>query len=325
MENQNNEENPPSNDNESKPNYQLLKPEDIKNENINRLNKNAQKLRELESQMANIESLIEEIKIKTTKNKIDEKISKEEISKLYQETLKIYEEYNRSLKNRVNDKFIEVFDELAAKIMDSEIKREELEDKKYDLTETLKEFEKYKVDDEEREKKIDTDIANLKSEYEFMTKNYDDVSKENVELNKKIQQKNNLINEQKKKKNELRAVIGKLTEVRVILNKYFSSHFENFTAHEKEIIKSVNNYKTTDPEKYNLAMNQLLDTKEYGLGYMDERSKSLNKASNLNNISDINNNNNVSKEFMGLGDNISKITDVNKSVEMSGQHGNEDK
>ena len=43
--------------------------------------------------------------------------------------------------------------------------------------------------DEEREKKIDTDIANLKSEYEFMTKNYDDVSKENVELNKKIQQK----------------------------------------------------------------------------------------------------------------------------------------
>jgi hypothetical protein len=29
--------------------------------------------------------------------------------------------------------------------------------------------------------------------------------------------------------NEMRNVLGKLTEIRVILNKYFSSHFENFT------------------------------------------------------------------------------------------------
>ena len=114
--------------------------------------------------------------------------------------------------------------------------------------------------------------------------------------------------------NELRGVIGKLTEVRVILNKYFSSHFENFTAQEKEIIASVNNYRITDPEKYSLAMNQLLDTKEYGLGYMDDRSKSLNKASNMNNIAD----NNRENMGMGMGDNMSKITDINKSMDMSG-------
>ena len=131
-------------------------------------------------------------------------------------------------------------------------------------------------------------------------------------MNKQIQQKDNVISDQRKKINELRGVIGKLTEVRVILNKYFSSHFENFTAQEKEIIKSVNNYRITDPEKYNLAMNQLLDSKEYGLGYMDDRSKSLNKASNLNNIGDNINN----KRDMGT--NVSKITDVNKSVDMPG-------
>ena len=292
--------------------YQPRTAEEIKSENIQRLNKNAEKLRELENQMENIEKQIEEIKLKTTKNKIDEKISQEEINKLYQETLKIYEEYNKSLKERVNDKFIDVFDEIAGRIYDSQKKREELEDKKYDLTETLKEFQKYAADDEEREKKIDNDIANIKSEYEYLNKNYDSVSKENIELNKQIQQKNNVISDQRKKINELRGVIGKLTEVRVILNKYFSSHFENFTAQEKEIIKSVNNYRITDPEKYNLAMNQLLDSKEYGLGYMDDRSKSVNKPSNLNNIGDSVNN----QRDIGTG--VSKITDVNKSMDMSG-------
>ena len=310
---------PPQNDenqsnSENKPIYQPMNAEDIKRENIQRLNKNAEKLRELESQMTNIEKAIEEIKLKQIKNKIDEKVSKEEINKLYQETQKIYEEYNRQLKLRVNDKFIEIFDEIAGRIYDSELKREALEDKKYELTQVLKEFQKYNADDEEREKKMDNDIATIKSEYEFLTKNYDDVSKENVELNKKIQQQNNVINDQKKKINELRGVIGKLTEVRVILNKYFSSHFENFTAQEKEIIASVNNYKITDPEKYSLAMNQLLDTKEYGLGYMDDRSRSLNKASNMNKISDINN-----KESVEFGDLMSKITDVNKSLDMSGR------
>jgi chromosome segregation ATPase len=299
--------------------YQPRTAEEIKSENIQRLNKNAEKLRELENQMENIEKQIEEIKLKTTKNKIDEKISQEEINKLYQETLKIYEEYNKSLKERVNDKFIDVFDEIAGRIYDSQKKREELEDKKYDLTETLKEFQKYAADDEEREKKIDNDIANIKSEYEYLNKNYDSVSKENIELNKQIQQKNNVISDQRKKINELRGVIGKLTEVRVILNKYFSSHFENFTAQEKEIIKSVNNYRITDPEKYNLAMNQLLDSKEYGLGYMDDRSKSLNKASNLNNIGDSVNN----QRDMGTG--VSKITDVNKSMDMSGAANQEPK
>jgi len=310
MEPPQNEENASSPENNQV--YQPRTAEEIKSENIQRLNKNAEKLRELESQMESIEKQIEEIKLKTTKNKIDEKISQEEINKLYQETLKIYEEYNKRLKERVNDKFIDVFDEIAGRIYDSQKKREELEDKKYDLTETLKEFQKYNADDEEREKRIDNDIANIKSEYEYLNKNYDNVSKENIELNKQIQQKDNIISDQRKKINELRGVIGKLTEVRVILNKYFSSHFENFTAQEKEIIKSVNNFRITDPEKYNLAMNQLLDSKEYGLGYMDDRSKSLNKASNMNNVGDSINN----KRDMGTS--VSKITDVNKSIDMSG-------
>jgi hypothetical protein len=37
----------------------------------------------------------------------------------------------------------------------------------------------------------------------------------------------------------MKNVISKLTEIRVILNKYFSSHFENFTPQEKKIIQEV--------------------------------------------------------------------------------------
>ena len=223
------------------------------------------------------------------------------------------------MKERVNAKFIEVFDELAEKIEESEKKRIELEDKKYDLSQTLLEFEKYKNDDDEREKKIENDIENIKSEYEFLQKNYDEVSRKNVNINKEIQQKNNEIGEKRKKINELRAVIGKLTEVRVILNKYFSSHFEHFTAQEKEIIKSVNNYKMTDKGKYNKAMNQLLESKEYGLGNYDDRKMNNNSNQNINITSE----NNI--ENMRMGDNISKITDVNKSLEMSGLAGKEQK
>ena len=72
--------------------------------------------------MDGIENQIEKIKLKSTKNKIDEKLKNEGINILYQETLKIYEEYNKSLKQRVNDIFIDVFDEIAGRIYDSEKK-----------------------------------------------------------------------------------------------------------------------------------------------------------------------------------------------------------
>ena len=59
------------------PMYQQQSAEEIKKQNIENINKNAEKMRELENQMSIIENQIEDIKIKATKNKIDEKVSKE--------------------------------------------------------------------------------------------------------------------------------------------------------------------------------------------------------------------------------------------------------
>lgn len=255
---------------------------DIKQKNMEKLSKNAEKMRELEVRMSMVEKKIEEIKLANTKNQIDEKLSKEEVNKLYQDTLLIYEQFNKKLNKRVNEKFVEVFDDVALKIYESEEKRQQLEDKKYELQQILNELQKANADDDERDKKIDTELEYLKSEYEFMTRTYEELVADNLKLNRELVQKVNLINDQNKKLDELKAVIGKLTEVRVILNKYFSSHFENFSQKEKEIINSVNNYRITDPNKYNQAMNELLETKDYGLNNL-KTSKELQQSNNFNN------------------------------------------
>ena len=67
----------------------------------------------------------------------------------------------------------------------------------------------------------------------------------------------------------------------------------------------------TNPDKYNKAMNQLLESKEYGIENYDDKRM-------------INNNINISSEN-NINDNNRKITDVNKSLEMSGMGGEEQK
>ena len=120
----------------------------------------------------------------------------------------------------------------------------------------------------------------MKSEIEFLSKNYDDVSKENIKLTKELSQKNEVIGNLNNKLNQLKAVIGKLTEVRVILNKYFSSHFENFTQQERELIQEMQNYRALNNEpKYKEAMNDLLNSNEYGI--LEKNKKNSKNSSKM--------------------------------------------
>ena len=238
----------------------------IKDANLQQLSQNAQKMKELESKMEEIEKKISEIKLQNDKNKLDENLSKDEIEKLYQQTLDLYDEYNQPLKKRVTNKFVEIFDEIGARVYESQMKKEELENKKYELENVLKELEKNSYDDDQKEKKINEDIDIMKSEIEFTKTQYDQLTNENIQLRKELDQKNNLIGQLQNKLNQLKQLIGKLTEVRVILNKYFSSHFENFTQQEREIIQEMQNYRALNNEpKYKEAMNELLESGEYGI------------------------------------------------------------
>ncbi len=68
-----------------------------------------------------------------------------------------------------------------------------------------------------------------------MKEGYEEVVKENSELRNSLISKDDKIKKLEDELSDMKNVIGKLTEIRVILNKYFSSHFENFT-YEKILI-----------------------------------------------------------------------------------------
>jgi hypothetical protein len=68
-------------------------------------------------------------------------------------------------------------------------------------------------------KKVNT---KMRLEYDKLYIDYDKSAKSNLA-------KDDTIKQLKNEMDDMRNVIGKLTEVRVILNKYFSVNFENFT------------------------------------------------------------------------------------------------
>ena len=122
-------------------------------------------MKELESKMEDIEKIISKIKLQNEKNKIRWNLSKDEIEK-YQETIDWCEENNTPLKTRVTNKFLEIFDEIEERVYESRIKREELENKKYDLENVIKELEKIFLR-MMKKKKINEDIDLMKSEIDF--------------------------------------------------------------------------------------------------------------------------------------------------------------
>ena len=100
------------------------------------------------------------------KIKLDENLSKDEIEKLYQQTLDLYDEYNQPLKKRVTNKFVEIFDEIGARVYESQMKKEELENKKYELENVINELERNFLR-MMKKKKINEDIDLMKSEIDF--------------------------------------------------------------------------------------------------------------------------------------------------------------
>ena len=77
-----------------------------------KLSQNALKMKELEFQMSEIEKKIESIKLESNKTRINEKVTKAEIEKLYQQTLKLYEEYKEVIEANGDERIEELADML---------------------------------------------------------------------------------------------------------------------------------------------------------------------------------------------------------------------
>ncbi len=116
-----------------------------------------------------------------------------------------------------------------------------------------------------------------------------------LKVNKDIEEQNDFINEQFIKVKELKGIVGKLTEVRAILNKYFNIHFDQFTDQEKLIIKRINDCQIPGNDQYNISRNKLMDTNSYKLGFLnDEYGDNFTKRTEKNFNMDKTNNNNYS-------------------------------
>ena len=94
---------------------------DIKQQNIEKLSQNNEKMGNIEKMLSQIEERISNIKTKNTQNLINEKKSSDEIEEMYQKIISLYEEYNKNIKERVNKNYIETFDDVAGRLVDSEI------------------------------------------------------------------------------------------------------------------------------------------------------------------------------------------------------------
>ena len=215
-----------------------------KERNFEKLSKNAQKMRDLEEEMTKIEESIETIKSTLQKNRVDDQVSQKDIDDTYQQICEMTVEMEKDLKTRVNERFVKTFEEEGKKLYDSECALKSMKNRKYELESLLSEYKSMNALENEKNNQIDKAMEELKGEYKYINESYNEYSKENIILERELSKKNNLIAMLVNKSQELKEILGKLSEVKVMLNKYFSSHFENFSEKEKEIIENLKQLKS---------------------------------------------------------------------------------
>lgn len=223
-----------------------------------KLSSNAQKLKDLEDQMLNLEKILESMESKLFSSGKEKERMKDEIEKLNKnnETLRV--ELDAKLSTKVKVAFTKEFDVATKKIVD-------LEEENEKLRKQIAELESTNSNLNVRIKLQDAAINDYKDELIRVNKNcegyreaYEETIRENDQYKSINEQSNKTINSLKIELDEIKMVIGRLTEVRVILNKYFSSYFENFTPNEKMIINDVKtqlNQSRVEPEETGFILN----------------------------------------------------------------------
>lgn len=121
------------------------------------------------------------------------------------------------------------FDLAAKKIIEAEEKKDKAEAKNIENENVIAELNKNNNELVNQNKKSEEKYSELKNEFEFLKEGYDEIIKENMTMRKENENKTAKISTLESELSDMKNVIAKLTEVRVILNKYFSSHFESFT------------------------------------------------------------------------------------------------
>ena len=215
----------------------------------NQLQKNTLRLGEFEKNIQDLTSITSNVK-----TKVDNEV--EEISGLKTDILNIKNdselklaESNKLITDKIKNQFSTELSDGENRIQENEQICEELSKEIEDLYIKINEL------DSEANKKIVTyrlkkrEYEDLLHQFTLLKESFNDASNENQRLKKTLERRNLQTKTLDAEIEDLKQVIAKLTDARIILNRYFSIHYENFTDEEKKLIAEIEG--NTFPGYYN--------------------------------------------------------------------------
>ena len=213
------------------------------------LQKNTMRLGEFEKNIQDLTSITNNVK-----SKVDGEV--EEISGLKTDILNIKNdselklaESNKLITDKIKNQFSSELSDGEARIQENEQICEELSKEIQDLYIKINEL------DSQANQKIVTyrlkkrEYEDLLHQFTLLKESFNDASNENQRLKKTLERKNLQTKTLDSEIEDLKQVIAKLTDARLILNRYFSIHYENFTDEEKKLIAEIEG--NTFPGYYN--------------------------------------------------------------------------
>ena len=215
----------------------------------NQLQKNTMRLGEFEKKIQDLTSITNNVKAK-----VDGEV--EEISGLKTDILNIKNdselklaESNKLITDKIKNQFGSELSDGEARIQENEQICEELTKEIQDLYIKINEL------DSQANQKIVTyrlkkrEYEDLLHQFTLLKESFNDTSNENERLKKTLEKRNLQTKTLDSEIEDLKQVIAKLTDARIILNRYFSIHYENFTDEEKKLIAEIEG--NTFPGYYN--------------------------------------------------------------------------
>lgn len=204
-----------------------------------KLSANAQKLKDLEDQMSALEFSVREVSENMIKTRDDKKALRSEIKDAQEAAYGLSKEAKKNLTEKLKEAFSFEFDEASRRVVTLEEENSDLRKQLYEARALAAELDGTIQSNTEEIAYMKDRLTDKQNDLDQLKQAYDGLLLENDELRKSNSEKDSTIRSLRIELDEIKNVIGKLTEVRVILNKYFSSYFENFTPKEKALIDEV--------------------------------------------------------------------------------------
>ena len=214
---------------------------------------------------------------------------------------------SRNLKNETEQKLNESNELIKTSIKNSF--QNELTQGENQITENLNNINILKQEIEELYKKINDneqeanekliiyrkktiELEDLKRQYQMIKENYDNAYKQNQDLKIDLDNRKLNIATVDVEIEDMKKVIAKLVDARIILNKYFSTHYENFTDDEKRLISEIEGNVFPDINNNNPNLPDINQQNQIISSFGPNNNNNIDKLKGSNNLRYSNNNNN---------------------------------